>query len=1020
MQKKNVRRAGIAIGFVLCLVFASLLIFPVASAEDEETLIRGMVKDYDGYPISAGTVTLLNVHTGETMTTEISKGQVYEFNVDPGFYQVSAVGDFYLDTGDGISETFMADKGEVKVVNPDLKLKKIPHDVTIEGFILDNGGDGVGNATVTAYATEAAFAGYELSTTTLFEGNDSGKFSLDLYNGNFDLYATMDGYEYTIMPIIVNATSTQFNLTLVKSGDPPCTISGYAMDEDLDYLTGVRAWAYDINNKRYIESSVSGGSYFEIKIYKGIFDLIVDVPGYLTYVHKSINIDPAVPGNESALINAVLEKDLDEDIQTTITVSDGFVEITVVSKWIITSASELYGLDPMDMGCPRMQIDRALGDGDGTVTPTEANLFKTWLQDAGPFYLYTDEFFLINNTAFGPGDALDYTVLEVSGVPGPVGSKGEMFARTRMVYHIEVDEEEEEEEESPSAYLIDVLALRNNEVITLIINDTWEILDTTEDEWYREVIDEVPRSMQVHRTAGPEALIEVINDGDFFVERDENETIVQYICDAEQNITLRSQSTDDVGAIMNTTWFPGEGIAAKYDDEITFQYQNQGPHTVRLKVTDSSGLTAETTVSFYVDIRAPIISVTITNATDVDITDPPWREDEETSIVFNASGTYDDVFEKEELEFIWIFGDDSAPVPGNVTSHSFAKPGTYNITLEVKDPLGHNATQSFDNFEILDTTPPWMVINIPQTVTIKEEFTANASQSYDEDWPEEDRYDLIKEYDWYFDWDEDDEENMTVDTSGKVVNWTFYEPGTYTIKLKGTDMSGNVGETTRTIDVLGPNLLIGMEPKIKPKKDIEEKDKIKFTVNVTNNGDIRAENVTIAVFYKDGDDYKRIDDKLIPKLDKDEAINITLVWKEAQRPNDKDTVEILFRVDPDDTIKELNEDDNNWTVKLKIKADWTTWIVIGIICLIIVVLIVAYVVYRKFFGPEEEDEDRAERRRKAGRKKKDDDDDDWDDDDDDEGIGGKIGGLFGGKDKDKDKKKGRGRKKKDDDDDDDD
>jgi len=1011
MNKKNIIKASVAIGFILCLVLVSLLIFPVASAEEDATTIRGMVKYDDDQPIESGEVTLVNIHTGETTTVEISKGEVYQFDVEPGYYQVIAKGEFCLDTGDGVSDIFIAEKGKVTRVTPDLRLKRVPHDTTVTGFVLDNMGKGVANATVTAYSTDPEYLGYEIQTMTDFNGNDTGKFSIELYNGNFDLYGTEVDFEYTILPIIVNATATEFNLTLV-TGPTPTTISGYAMDIDtLDYLEGVRAWAYDINNDRYIESEYSGGSYFEIKAYDGIFNLIVDVPGYLTFINSSIVIDTNTPGKEYVLVNAEMTKDLPEDIDTTILVGDDFQSITVTTKWVITSGSEIYGLDPLDMGSPRMQIDNVLGDGNGAVSNSEANAFKDWFKNAGPYYLHTDTFFNINDTAFGPGNTVQYSIIDFVGFEGAVDSKAQMYIRTRMVYELQKDIDVEDPwwEAETNQYTVDVLAMRDNEEIVLQINDSWEILDTTRDEWNMEDITEVPAALRIYKREAPEAEIEVINEEALYKESDENGTLIKYIVKAEQNITLRSVSSDSVGTIVNTTWLPGEGLAPIYDDEATFNYQNEGMKPVKLKVTDSSGLTSEATIDFYVDIRAPVITFKIYNKTDVDITDnSPIEVDEETKLTFDANDTVDDVFDTEDLTFVWTFGDDSAPVHGNKTTHTFGKPGEYNVTLEVSDPLGLTDNKTVSGIIVIDTTEPWPVISANNSVDMGEQFELNASQSYDEDFPEETKYDQIKLYEWDFDYTDDveDEDNFTAERTGKIVNWTYFNPGTYTVMLRVTDMSGNVGEVTKLIQVNGPDMFIAMQPKVKPSKDIKEGDDVTFTINVSNQGLIPAENVVVRIYHTEVDNKNLIGEYTIPKLGVQEAQNITIKW-EAERPNDKDKVKLLFVVDPDGQIGEINEHNNNWTMEIKVEDDMTVIIVVGIIGGIIVVLIVAYIVYRKFFGPDEDDEDRSERRKKAGKRRGGDDDDD---DDEDEGIGGKIGGMF---------KKG-GKKDKDDDDDEDD
>lgn len=964
MSEKLRNKAIIALGIIACLLIASLMVIPSVSADDE-TMIEGMVMDDAPMPIDAE-VTLVNIHTGDT-ETQMTLNGAFEFMVEPGAYRVFAEANYYLDAGMGSSDVIVVKEGQKRSV--DLNLKPVASNLPVMGYVLDDMGEPVGNAMVTAYAKDTGFDGYKVSAMTIGEGNDTGMFTLDLFNGVFDIYASANGYNYTqIINQNVNSSIGIFNITLnpeIMSTD--YKIYGYARDEEDNRLDNVRAWAYDVNLDRWIEAQKSGGKYFEIKVYEGTFKLIVDVDGYYPYVNNSILIN-AAGGKEKAYVNAKLTKAQNEELETTLTLSEDFNGLTATTEWTITEESDIYGIDANDMGSLRMQIDNNLGDGNGQISSAEAASFKNWLQDVGPHNLYTDNLILVNGSRFVPmmnGNDPDYTIDELTGIEGPVDSTALIFAKTTMNYELETAVE------GDYTFNVEIKDARENEMLTLVVDNKYEIIGTDNDMSYMKVVEETPLTLTVSKAIAPEADIQIV--GDYLM--DDNGV---YIVDAGENITLKSVSTDQVGTIDNITWLPGDGISPLYTSEVTFKYTNDGMHTVRLKIKDSSGLEANVTQKFFVDTTAPIISYSIENATGVDITtdakDGKAQEDEETQILFNATLTTDNKFGIEELTFVWNFGDGSGVVNGNKTTHTFTKPGKYDITLEARDPLGHNTTMKITGFTVRDTTNPWPVIDTEDNVDMGAQVEFNGTQSYDEDFDDPEMYERIVDWDWDFDYDD---ETFTSDAKGKLVNWQFTKPKTYKVMLRVTDVAGNVGETTRFVNVRGPDLAILIEPKLRPSKEFKEGEEIKFTVNITNQGFIPYENITVRVSH----DGKVIDDVNIPLLKPNQKTNVTIKWKEAEKGED---IKLNFFVDPENAIAETNEENNQWNMTITVESDWTTIIVVVVIAVIIVVLVAAYFVWRKFFAESDIDEDRKDKRKKSGKKSKkdEDDDDDWDDDED--------------------------------------
>jgi PKD repeat protein len=572
------------------------------------------------------------------------------------------------------------------------------------------------------------------------------------------------------------------------------------------------------------------------------------------------------------------------------------------------------------------------------------------------------------------GNNPDYTVTELTGIEGPVQATTKIFAKTTMNYELETPVV------GNYTFNVEIKGARNNEVLTLVVDNGFEIIGTDNDMVYMKVIDQTPLILTVSKAIAPVAEILLVNEANYMF--DDNGV---YIVNANENITVRSTSSDQVGTIENITWLPGDGISPMYTNEITFKYKNDGLHTLRLKIKDSSGLEANITEKFFVDTTAPVISFSIENATGVDITTlakaGTAQEDEETQILFNATMTTDNKFGIEELTFVWNFGDGTGVVNGNKTTHTFTKPGKYNITLEARDPLGHNTTIEINGFTVRDTSNPWPVIDTNDNVDMGEIVTFNATQSYDEDFSGQEMYDRISKYEWDFDYDD---ENFTKDMDGKIVTWQFQKPKTYKVMLRVTDVAGNVGETTRFVNVRGPDLAILMEPKISnPSKDFKEGDDLKFTINITNQGSIPYQNITVRVWYGDN---KVIGEQVIANLKPNQKVNVTIRWK-GDGAVEGEKLKIHIMVDPENAIAETNEENNRWNLTIKVESNIMPIIIVSVIAGIIIVLIAAYFVWRKFFTETDSgDEDRKDKRKKSGEKKKgkkkDEDDDDWDDDDD--------------------------------------
>ena len=149
-------------------------------------------------------------------------------------------------------------------------------------------------------------------------------------------------------------------------------------------------------------------------------------------------------------------------------------------------------------------------------------------------------------------------------------------------------------------------------------------------------------------------------------------------------------------------------------------------------------------------------------------------------INFNADESSDNV---GIVSYEWDFGDGTLGT-GKTTSHAYDEPGTYTVTLTLKDAAGNWATDDVV-INVHDITPPVANAGSDQTVAVNEEIGFDAAGSSD-------NVGIIS-----YEWDFGD------GTSGTGVTTThiFTKPGTYTIILTVEDEAGNVDTDSLSVKV---------------------------------------------------------------------------------------------------------------------------------------------------------------------------------------------------------------------------
>jgi len=249
-----------------------------------------------------------------------------------------------------------------------------------------------------------------------------------------------------------------------------------------------------------------------------------------------------------------------------------------------------------------------------------------------------------------------------------------------------------------------------------------------------------------------------------------------------------SESFDPDGFIVSYKWNFGDASSGD-GAKVTHTYVKKGVFTAVLIVTDNLGATGTSQVAITVLNPPPTPGFTFS---------PPNPLTLET-VTFDASSSFDlavyHLKPQSITQYLWDFGDGSTG-SGVITTHTYTKGQSYNVTLTVVDDDG--ASASITKTVQVENRPPTASFTATPssgTAPLTVGFDASASSDLDG---------TIVSYQWNF--------GDGASGEGVTIQHTYTAAGNFTATLVVTDDLGTQGSSQQIIAVGRPPRIVSVSP----------------------------------------------------------------------------------------------------------------------------------------------------------------------------------------------------------------
>jgi len=977
---------------VLFLVMSGLMVVqwnaqPVEATEHENEeytyTIEGFIDPMPYVPIESDLeIKLKSLSTGETWN-EYTSEDYYEFtDVTPGYYEIifssQIVDDIaYMRTTEAIE---ISDEDIIKDIEVDTDV--IDHTLEFNVTTEEGPVEDLDEVTITLQNRTRGF--YHDNYEVVCEENAT--FEIDIYSGfSGSLMVEKEGYAPNFThPVNLDENSDKTILEDITLRDTP-VLEGRLVDQD---GRGIREkMQITLYNKDIgLLQRTKEGPTFRIRApidYDYI--LVVDTPGYRPLVNDSISFDEenreinldknTVYESEPEMLHTDIVFDYDEETEED--------NLTVTTNRSIRAGTKMETLDYSSIGNLAMQIDLALGDGDGNLTEAEVEKFKERLNYTTNI-TSTPEFITVNETVFELKNyTAEFSENFTDKLKGNINAsnlfEGEIYFNTTRIY--------EPVEIGPGRHIID-LNVEHDRMYGNRRNYTYEIHLREDYERYRgedteehipnvDVIGYTKLTIDPHEVDLEEDLRSWITLDIIESDLEELEIILErqpwrfekkegyYVVrnDTELQLTADYRGRDDF------LWFlDGEEIDEGI--EITHRFNKTGEWNLIARTEDEK---IEGNVTVLVDGEGPRVpddtpyivvndeNISVDETDDLDERTAYVNETEE--VEFNAT-YFEDIGTGQVDWYEWNFSDDSGIHDRDVENitHVFDVPGEYNVNLNVTDAVGNWNDDNNITVRVMDITEPegdfsieWNDNSTYEPTVRMQRGVTNVTFNGTEIIAHPEEYEgSALHYNWTL---IDEDANETLRDGITESNWTyeeFTEAGEYTIRLNVSDegdfSEGNYREIEKTIIIERgpvPDLMV---------HDLEFSDEnprvgdtITISVNVTNIGDLKAEdihtNLTVngvrvtideVRFYQDGEELN------ITEIAQGETVTIRFEWEPEEDGENMVNVTITDAEEPEDLWYDNNIEE---TITVDPPA-WRQYVVYALIPIIIIGVVVGLYLFK--------------------------------------------------------------------------
>lgn len=808
-----------------------------------------------GIPVTGATVTLTNVHTGEVIPANPSSGLYLASNAPAGYYRVDVIASGYYNAIDAREFPFYGTSSYT--VSPQISLTRFGDPIYQWNVTVSPALQGVIISFYNATARQIVASGVTNSQGYVILNMFRAGAAADMY-----LVSQMTGYTTNATPVTVTSDSSQ-TVTL----SPAAVVSGMVTDWENTPASGVVGYLLNTDtSKPWITRLMKSSGldpYFVFNAAPGTYLFCVDAYGLAATPVQQITVPAG--GYDFGVVQ--LQNQTQRTEQTSITLASDWSSFSLSMATTLSYDEALPGLNYSDIGSLRMQIDLNTATPDGNLDINEVAAITAKVRRWGPEELTTGRLLTVNQTLYrngtcssfnfgiatgtvqGSTSGVDYSYAcsySALGSVQPASPKYRVNATARL--------------DTPSVHFRYGIALPTGYELVLNVTDpdlsVYGYLALTVESSQATGYYEVSQ-LWVEASVAPIPKGAVDSSPTSYVLKNETGVVLKYIVRVGANATFNAgDSSDPNGNPLTYTWSfdDGSGDVTTQNKTVVHNYTTAASlRTVGLTVTDVAGLTNSTQLSVVCDGLDPNPVISAKNKT-VNVTDNSISLDQGAVLIVNATSSTDDVATVGDglgvinwVEFHYGDGNTSGRIPWtqseqNVT-HVYANAGTYNLTLNVTDVVGHwkNTTLLV---KVNDTTAPTVTFSVSNATggaNLIENTTLwfNANTTYDN----LDNYTLLK-FSWYF--GDGSWLNLTGAEGGNYVSHNYTRVGTFHVALNVTDLAGNYKKTPKTINVIpGPRPNLRIDRIYFSPGNWTEGQQGYILVNMTNTGSRPGSNVVV-------------------------------------------------------------------------------------------------------------------------------------------------------------------------------